>query len=200
MIDKIVFATNNKDKLREVREILKDLDIEILSPREVGVHIDIDETGKSFEENALIKAREISRLSKLPTMADDSGLIIDEKREILGINSARFLGHDTDYRIKNAEILRQMLGISNRKAWYECAIALVLKDGREFVSSGILDGEIALEAKGDKGFGYDPIFLLKEYNKTAAELSDEEKNRISHRGKAVRNMKNIIDKLLAGEY
>lgn len=187
----IVFATGNKDKMREIRQILGGLNAEIKSMKEAGVDVDIVEDGTTFEENALIKAREVSKYCKDSiVLADDSGLEIDFLNKEPGIYSARYLGRDTSYTEKNTIILEKLNGVPDEKrsARFVCAIAACLPDGRELVVRGTMEGRIGYEIAGENGFGYDPIFFLPEYGKTSAELLPEEKNAVSHRGKALRMM------------
>jgi len=191
---KIILASNNKNKIREVKEILDDINVDILSMKEVGINIDIEENGSTFEENALIKAREVMKLTKCITMADDSGLEIDYLHKEPGVYSARFMGHDTPYDIKNKALIDRLQGVEGkyRSARFVAAIAVVFPDGKEIVTRGTMEGTIAYKPCGTNGFGYDPILFLPEYNKCSAELSSDEKNKISHRGKALRAMKNRL--------
>lgn len=193
-MDKIVFATTNEGKVKEIKEILGDFPIEVVSMKEMGITADIEENGKTFEENSLIKARALAKLTGLPALADDSGLEVDYLNGEPGIYSARYLGRDTDYDYKNNYIIDKLSGAKGeeRSARFVCVISLVLPDGREFVERGVVEGLIGYEQKGENGFGYDPIFYLPEYGKTSAELPPEEKNRISHRGKALTAMKKLI--------
>ena len=193
---KIIFATGNEGKMREIREILSDLPYEILSMKEAGLVSDPEENGETFEENALIKARALhealgGQVVDTIVMADDSGLEIDALPDELGVKSARFMGHDTDYVIKNKRILEMMEGVAEEKrsARFVAAIAAVFPDGREVTKRGVMEGRIGYEISGNGGFGYDPIFFLPEFNKTSADITAEEKNAISHRGKALRMMK-----------
>lgn len=190
---KIIFATGNKGKLKEVKEILTE--DEVISMKEAGADIDIVEDGTTYEENALIKARAVCKASGCMTLADDSGIEIDAFGGEPGIYSARFLGHDTDYEVKNSIILDRLRDVPREKrtARYVCAIAAVFPDGRELTCRGVFEGEIAFEKKGSNGFGYDPIFFVPEYGKTDAELSPEIKNLIGHRGKALRKMKELLN-------
>lgn len=199
-IEKIIFATGNEDKLKEIRAILNKPDIEIISMREAGITDDIEENGSTFSENSLIKARAVSERTGFPAMADDSGLEVDYLNGEPGIYSARYLGRDTGHDKKNAYILEKLSGVKDeeRGARFVCAASLVLPNGREFVRMGVMEGRIAYETKGSNGFGYDPIFFLPEYGKTSAELSPEEKNRISHRGKALMQIKELIGELKNG--
>ena len=197
-MDKIVFATANEGKVKEIKEILKDFPIEVVSMKEMGITADIEENGTTFEENSLIKARALVKLTGLPALADDSGLEVDYLNGEPGIYSARYLGRDTDYDYKNNYIIDKLSGAKGeeRSARFVCVISLVLPDGREFVERGVVEGLIGYEQKGENGFGYDPIFYLPEYGKTSAELPPEEKNRISHRGKALTAMKKLIVTLI----
>lgn len=190
----IILASNNKDKVKEVKEILKGYDI--ISIKEAGIDVDIEENGTTFEENALIKARAIMKLTGQITMADDSGLEIDYLNKAPGVYSARFMGHDTSYDIKNKALIQKLEGVkgSDRSGRFVCAIAVCFPDGREIVKRGTMEGLIAEEIKGDNGFGYDPIVYLPEYGKTSGELAPEEKNKISHRGKALALIKEELDK------
>ena len=193
-MDKIVFATTNEGKVKEIKEILGDFPIEVVSMKEMGITADIEENGATFEENSLIKARALVKLTGIPALADDSGLEVDYLNGEPGIYSARYLGRDIDYDYKNNYIIDKLSGAKGeeRSARFVCVISLVLPDGREFVERGVVEGLIGYEQKGENGFGYDPIFYLPEYGKTSAELPPEEKNRISHRGKALTAMKKLI--------
>lgn len=190
----IILASNNKDKVKEVKEILKGYDI--ISMKEAGIDVDIEENGTTFEENALIKARAIMKLTGQITMADDSGLEIDYLNKAPGVYSARFMGHDTSYDIKNKALIQKLEGVkgSDRSGRFVCAIAVCFPDGREIVKRGTMEGLIAEEIKEDNGFGYDPIVYLPEYGRTSGELAPEEKNKISHRGKALALIKEELDK------
>lgn len=191
---RIVFATGNKDKMKEIRAILADLEMEILSMKEAGLSSDVDEDGSSFEENAEIKARAIAGLCQDIVLADDSGLEIDALGGEPGIYSARYLGEDTSYRVKNKNLIDRLEGVPEEKrtARFVCAIAAVFPDGSSEVVRGTIEGRIGYEERGGNGFGYDPIFIVPEYGCTTAELSEEQKNSISHRGKALTMMKTIL--------
>lgn len=188
---KIIFATGNMGKMKEIREILKDLDAEVLSMKEAGVEADIVEDGKTFEENAVIKAKTICELTGEIALADDSGLEIEYLNKEPGIYSARYMGEDTSYRIKNANLIGRLEGVPDEKrtARFVCAIAAAFPDGTVKTVRGTMEGRIGYEEAGENGFGYDPIFYLPEYGCSSAELSMEEKNKISHRGKALRAIK-----------
>lgn len=190
----IIFATSNQNKMKEIREILKELDVEILSMKEAGIDADIIEDGKTFEENALIKARAIRDMSGCIVLADDSGLEVDALNKEPGIYSARYMGEATSYELKNANIIERLKGLSGeeRSARFVCVIAAAFPDGSEETCRGTIEGQIGLEPAGENGFGYDPIFFVPEYGCTTAQLSPEHKNEISHRGKALRAMREVI--------
>ena len=188
---RIVFATGNENKMKEIRMILADLGMEIVSMREAGVDEEIVEDGMSFEENAEIKARAVSRvLVNDIVLADDSGLEIDYLDKAPGIYSARFAGEDTSYDIKNNHIIDLLAGVPDdqRTARFVCVIACAFPDGRTITVRGVIEGRIGYEQKGENGFGYDPIFYVPEFGCTTAELSPEDKNKVSHRGKALTAM------------
>lgn len=191
---KIIFATGNQGKMREIKQIMADMDVEVVSMKEAGVFTDIEENGATFEENALIKARAIAKEANTIVLADDSGLEIDYLDKAPGVLSARYLGEDTSYDIKNAHILELLKEVQGkeRSARFVCSIAAVFPDGREFTTYATIEGEIAHKIEGENGFGYDPIFFVPEFGKTTAQLSAEEKNKISHRGKALTMMKDIL--------
>ena len=188
---KIIFATGNEGRMREIREILSDLDVEVLSMKEAGIKADIVEDGTTFEENAVIKAKTICELCGEITLADDSGLEIDYLNKEPGVYSARYMGEDTSYRIKNANLIERLEGVPDEKrtARFVCAVAAAFPDGSVKTVRETMEGRIGYEERGANGFGYDPIFFLPEYGCTSAELSMEEKNKISHRGKALRAIK-----------
>lgn len=194
----IILATNNKSKVKEISEMMSGSDITFVSLADAGINVEVEETGTTFEENALLKAREICKLSGKPTISDDSGLEIDALDGAPGIYSSRFIGEDTSYDIKNNALIEKLENVADpdRTARFRCCMALVLPDGREFVTEGAMEGIIAREPKGINGFGYDPILFIPEYNRTSAELSSEEKNNISHRGEALRKMIEVIKKEL----
>ena len=202
-MQKIIFATGNAGKMREIKMILSDLmiggeQVEILSMKEAGVTADIVEDGKSFLENAQIKAKAVAECAPgAIVLADDSGLEIDYLNKEPGIYSARYLGEDTPYSIKNQNLIDRLSGISDeeRTARFVCAIACVLPDGTVLHTEATIEGRIGYEQKGQNGFGYDPIFQVPEYGRSTAELTNEEKNRISHRGKALRAMKEQLENL-----
>lgn len=192
---RIIFATGNKDKMKEIRMIMEDLGLDILSMKEAGVEEEIVEDGMSFEENAEIKARTVARiLTSDIVLADDSGLEIDYLDKAPGIYSARFAGEDTSYDIKNRILLDRLEGVADEKrtARFVCAVAAVFPDGTVSTVRRTIEGRIAHEASGKNGFGYDPIFYVPECGCTTAEMSCDRKNELSHRGKALRAMKEIL--------
>ena len=208
MKHKIIFATGNEGKMREVRLILADLGMDILSMKEAGICCQVTENGSTFEENAEIKARAIwekaRTLYEAPdciVLADDSGLVVDWLDGEPGIYSARYLGEDTSYEIKNQVIIDRLAdaGDNERTARFVSAIAAVLPDGKTLHTEGTVEGLIAHEPAGDGGFGYDPIFYLPEYKMTSAQIPIEKKNEISHRGKALKAMKQKLENLYGEE-
>lgn len=194
----LIFATGNEGKLKEIRRILEDLNVEVLSLKDVGIKADIEENGSTFTENAIIKATEIMKRTGIITLADDSGLEIDYLNKEPGIYSARYLGEDTSYEVKNGVILERLAGVpkKDRTARFVCAIAAVFPDGTTFDTLATMEGIIGYEIKGEGGFGYDPIFYLPEYQCSSAELTMDQKNEISHRGKALRLMKEQLKKYI----
>lgn len=197
MTQKVIFATGNAGKIREAGEILAELGMEVISMKEAGIHTEAEENGETYAQNALIKARAVAAMAKdAIVLADDSGLEIDYLNKEPGIYSARYLGEETSYRIKNKNLIERLEGVEDEKrtARFVCAIAAVLPDGRELTTMGVVEGRIGYEEKGSGGFGYDPIFYVPEFGKTTAELSEEEKNAISHRGRALRAMAEELKK------
>ena len=196
MKNKIVFATGNAGKVKEIQMILADMGMEVVSMKEAGISIDIEEDGATYEENAMIKARAVAAHTDAIVMADDSGLEIDYLNKEPGVYSARYLGEDTPYSVKNANLIERLNGVPDeqRTARFVCAIAAVLPDGTELTTRATIEGRIDYEEKGSNGFGYDPIFYVPEFQKTTAQLTEEEKNRVSHRGKALELMKKELKK------
>ena len=192
----IVFATGNEGKMREIRQIMKGIHVELLSMKEAGIEADIVEDGESFAENAVIKAKAVAEKTNHIVLADDSGLEIDYLNKEPGIYSARYMGEDTSYDLKNANLLERLEGVPDEKrtARFVCAIAAAMPDGEVFTTVGVIEGRIGYEIKGENGFGYDPIFYLPEYGCTSAQLSEEEKNAISHRGRALAAMREELEK------
>lgn len=195
---KIIFATKNKGKIKEINAIMSDMNIEVISMEEAGVNVDVVEDGETFQENAIKKAREIMEISGLITMADDSGLEIDYLDKAPGVYSARYMGEDTPYDIKNSKILDIMKDVPEEKrtARFVSVIATAIPGGKIVTTKGTIEGIIGYEIKGENGFGYDPIFFVPEYGMTTAEMAPEQKNSISHRGKALRLMKDELKKEL----
>lgn len=194
MEDKIVFATGNEGKMREIRSILSDLGLPVLSMKEAGVSPEIEENGATFGENAEIKARAVWEQTGGIVLADDSGLVVDYLGGEPGIYSARYLGEDTSYEVKNRTIIDRLREAreEERSARFVCNIAAVLPDGSVLHTEETMEGRIAGEPAGSGGFGYDPILWLPEFGKTSAEITMDEKNRISHRGKALRAMREAL--------
>lgn len=196
---KIIVATGNQNKMKEIREIIRRDDIEFVSLKDEGLQdIEIVEDGKTFEENAVIKAKTIADITKNIVIADDSGLEVDYLDKAPGVYSARYMGEDTPYTIKNNHIIEQLKDAKDeeRSARFVCAIACVMPDGETFTTRGTIEGRIGYEEKGENGFGYDPIFYLPERGCTTAELPPEQKNEISHRGKALKAMYKKLEEIL----
>ena len=204
-MDTIIFATGNKNKMIEIRMILADLGCKILSQKEAGIQADVVEDGQTFEENALIKATTIADIArKMPeyknavVLADDSGLEIDALNKEPGIYSARYMGEDTSYDIKNQALIDRLEGVPDEKrtARFVCAIAAALPDGSTEVVRGTMEGRIGYEITGENGFGYDPIFYLPQFGCSSAELEPEKKNERSHRGEGLRKMRKVLEEKL----
>lgn len=196
MKKRIVFATGNAGKMKEIKMILGDLGMPVVSMKEAGIEADIVEDGTSFAENAQIKASAIFEKCHDIVLADDSGLEIDYLNKEPGIYSARYMGEDTSYDIKNANLLERLEGVPKEKrtARFVCAVAAVFPDGSEKVVRGTIEGYIGDEPQGENGFGYDPIFYVDAYGCSTAAMSREQKNAISHRGNALRKMKEELVK------
>ena len=192
----IVFAAGNEGKMREIRQIMKGIHVELLSMKEAGIEADIVEDGESFAENAVIKAKAVAEKTNHIVLADDSGLEIDYLNKEPGIYSARYMGEDTSYDLKNANLLERLEGVPDEKrtARFVCAIAAAMPDGEVFTTVGVIEGRIGYKIEGENGFGYDPIFYLPEYGCTSAQLSEDEKNAISHRGRALAAMREELEK------
>ena len=189
---KLIIASNNAHKLVEIKAILGDFFDEILSMNEAGISHETIEDGNTFMENAEKKAREIAEISGCCSLADDSGLCVDALDGAPGIYSARFSGVHGDDKANNRLLLKKLEGVKNRSAHYTCAMALYRPDGSKVTAEGYLHGEIGFEEIGENGFGYDPLFILPELGKTTAQISPEEKNSISHRAAA---LKELLEKL-----
>ncbi len=205
MMQKIIFATGNAGKMHEIRDILNGMDAQILSMKEAGISADIVEDGTTFEENAVIKAKAVAQILRnhadetyrnAIVLADDSGLEVEYLNNEPGVYTARYLGEDTPQSAKNKDLIDRLAGVPDEKrtARFVCAIAAALPDGEVFTTRGVIEGRIDYREKGDNGFGYDPIFYVPELGCTTAEISEEHKNRISHRGKALEAMKKELRK------
>lgn len=193
---KIIFATSNEGKMKEIREILADLEVEVLSLKDANLNPDIEENGATFEDNAIIKAKQVMELTGEIVLADDSGLEVDYLDKAPGVYSARFMGEDTSYEIKNQYIIDQLVNATDeeRSARFVCVIACAFPDGKVITRRATIEGFIAKEISGTGGFGYDPIFYVPEYGCTTAQMPSSQKNEISHRGKALKAMKEEIRK------
>jgi XTP/dITP diphosphohydrolase len=194
-MEQIIFATGNEGKMKEIRLILQELNLPILSMREANIQMEIVEDGNTFEENAIIKAKAVAKECQGIVLADDSGLEIDYLNKEPGIYSARYMGEDTPYTIKNNAIIKRLENVpmEKRTARFVCAIAAVLPQGIILTTRGTMEGFIGYEERGSEGFGYDPIFYLPEFSCTSSELSMAQKNEISHRGKALQLMKTELE-------
>lgn len=188
----IWIATTNKHKVQEFKRMLDKEGIEVFSMLDLKEKLDIIEDGKSFEENACIKAEALSHFLQRAVIADDSGLEVDAMNKEPGIHSARWLGHDTDYAIKNQEIINRLKNAEDRTCRFICAIALARPNHKTEVFTGMIEGVVAEEISGTNGFGYDPIFMVPSLNKRLSEISEEEKNLISHRGQACKKLMEYI--------
>jgi XTP/dITP diphosphohydrolase len=192
---KVIFATSNEGKMKEIREILGDMDIELLSLKDAGLKPEIEENGATFEENAIIKAKEVMKMTGEIVLADDSGLEVDFMDKAPGVYSARFMGEDTSYEIKNQYIIDRLAAAKEeeRSARFVCVIACAFPDGTVTTCRETVEGLIAKQiSSGSTGFGYDPIFYVSEFGCTMSDMTAEQKNAISHRGKALRAMKEIL--------
>ena len=194
MKKKFIVATKNKGKLNEIKEILSDFDYEVLSMTDLGINKEIEETGSTFEENALIKAKAVWNLTGETVMADDSGLEVDALNGAPGIYSSRFAGPNATDEERNKKLLALLeeVPFEKRKARFVCAIAVVYPDGSDFVVRGTCDGYIAFKPEGNNGFGYDPLFYVPEFGMTTAQMDPKKKHSISHRGKALQEMINML--------
>lgn len=185
MAEKFVLATHNPGKLAEMKAILSGLGVEVVSPAEAGVEVDVEETGTTFAENAMLKAKAICAAAGLPAIADDSGLCVDALNGGPGVYSARYGGEELNDRKRCLLLLRNLRGQTTRAAHFTCAVACAFPGGDTLTAEGRCDGAIAFAPLGEGGFGYDPVFLIPEKGKTFGQLSPEEKSAISHRGKAL---------------
>ncbi len=189
---KIIAATTNEGKVREFQEVLGEIGCQVISMHSAGLDLEIEETGSTYEENALIKARAVAMMCDEAVLADDSGLCVDALDGAPGLYSARFAGGGADDKERNLKILEAMEGEENRSAHYVAVLALILPDGREIITEGRIDGEILTEETGTGGFGYDPLFFCNEIGKCFGIATPEEKNAVSHRGKALSKLSKIL--------
>ena len=191
---KIIFATTNKNKVREVNMMMEGFDVELVPMADMGIDVEIEETGTTFEENAIIKAKAICEMTGEIALADDSGLEVDYLDGAPGVYSSRFLGEDTPYEIKNDYIIEKLKDAKGkeRSARFACAMAMVFPNGDVETCYGTIEGLIGYEQKGTNGFGYDPIVYVPEYEMTTGEMTPQLKNSISHRGKALEQMKEVM--------
>lgn len=198
MMTEIIFATENAGKIREVEAMFEGMGVSVKTMKEAGIRANIIEDGSTFMENAVKKAKTIASYTKAIVLADDSGLVIDHLNGEPGIYSARYLGEDTPYEVKNAKLLSRMEGVeeAKRSARFVCAMAAVMPDGEVLQTEGVMEGIIGYEAAGENGFGYDPIFYLPEFGMSSAQISPEQKNEVSHRGKALRKMQKLLENKL----
>ncbi len=195
MLTMLVIATTNQNKLKEFKEILKDLDIEVRSLADFGPIPEIVEDGATFDDNAYKKAHQTARILGLPTIADDSGLVIDALNGAPGVYSARYSGEDATDEENVAKLLSELKGVDNRKAKFQCVLSIAVPSGPALTYEGSCEGIIIDERRGDNGFGYDPVFYFEEFDKTFAELSMDEKNKVSHRGKALAQVKGEVQQI-----
>lgn len=198
-MQKLLLATSNKSKIKEYKKLLSDCGFEIITPAQAGVSLDVEETGHTFEENASLKAQAFAKASGITSLADDSGLEVDALNGEPGVYSARYAGEGTTDEERNNFLLDKLKGVpdGSRDARFRCVIAIAEPHGKTLLCSGELNGEISRAPKGDNGFGYDPVFYLPSYSKTVAQLLPDEKNKISHRGKAARNAALILKNISA---
>jgi XTP/dITP diphosphohydrolase len=194
-MQKIVVATQNPGKIKEIKEILANMPYEVVSMGEAGIDLDIVEDGATYEENAMIKARALAKLTGSIVIADDSGLAVDALDGAPGVYSARFAGEGASSKERNQKLLCLMQGVKNRRAKFICSIAVIFPDGNSFIVTGECHGMIAEKEVGQNGFAYDPLFYVPEMNKTMAELDGQEKNKISHRGRALEKMREELKKI-----
>ena len=200
---RLVLSSSNTHKIKEIKEILKDLSLEVISKDDLGLKdFDVEEDKDSLEGNAFKKAEELSKLVKGIIIADDTGLFVDALGGAPGVYSARYAGEHVSYKDNNDLLLKNLEGVpmENRTAYFKTVIALVLEDGTKLMAEGVCRGRIDFEVRGENGFGYDPLFIVDGLGKTFGEMSDEEKNSLSHRANALRNLKNILGEILNWEF
>jgi len=200
-MSKLLIASNNQGKLLEIKALLVDMDVELLTPVQLRINIEVDEVGKTYAENAALKGRAFARASGLLTLADDTGLEVDALTGLPGLRSARFAPQsDATDADRRAYLLERLQGMP--RPWlarFRCTVAIVAPSGKARFTEGVCEGEITPQESGRHGFGYDPIFMVSALNRTLAELSMEEKNRISHRARAVRAARPILEDLLPSD-
>jgi len=199
---KLILSTGNLDKIREIKDILKDLPIDIISKEDIGLgDLEVEENGNTLEENAIIKAKALAEVTNGIIMADDTGLFVDALKGAPGIHSARYGGEEHNYVRNNERLMEELknIPIDKRTAYFETVIAIILEDKSIKTLSGRCNGSIAIESMGSDGFGYDPLFIPEGYRETFAELGEEVKNEIGHRGKALNKLKLEIDRILKGD-
>ena len=193
---KFVLATHNPNKIREMGAILSRFGVEVVSPRELGITVDVEETGTTFGENAMLKAKAICQLAKLPAIADDSGLCVDALNGAPGVYSARYGGEGLDDKGRYMLLLSSLRGAPTRAAHFACAVACAFPNGDTLTAEGRCDGSIAYAPLGEGGFGYDPVFLLPGTGKTFGQLTQEEKSAVSHRGRALKDFAGKLEAYL----
>ena len=193
---KFVLATHNPGKLREMSAILAELGVEVVSPKDLGITVDVEETGDTFAENAMLKAKAICKAADLPAIADDSGLCVDALNGAPGVYSARYGGEGLDDRGRYMLLLSSLRGAPTRAAHFACAVACAFPNGDTLTAEGRCDGSIAYAPLGEGGFGYDPVFLLPGTGKTFGQLTQEEKSAVSHRGRALREFSEKLETYL----
>ena len=193
---RFVLATHNPGKLPEMREILKDFGIEVVSPKDLGITVDVEETGSTFAENAMLKAKAICKAADLPAIADDSGLCVDALNGAPGVYSARYGGEGLDDKGRYMLLLSSLRGAPTRAAHFACAVACAFPNGDTLTAEGRCDGSIAYAPLGEGGFGYDPVFLLPGTGKTFGQLTQEEKSAVSHRGRALKDFAGKLEAYL----
>lgn len=195
MLTMLVIATTNQNKLKEFKEILKDLDIEVRSLADFGPIPEVIEDGETFDDNAYKKAWQTAKILGLPTIADDSGLVVEALNGAPGVYSARYSGEDATDEKNVTKLLSELKGVENRKAQFQCVLSIAVPSGPALTYEGNCEGAIIDERRGDNGFGYDPVFYFEEFDKTFAELSMDEKNKVSHRGKALAQVKSEVQQI-----
>lgn len=193
---KIIAATNNQGKVREIKAILGELGIEVISQKEAGITIDVEETGTTFLENAFLKAKAVYELTKIPAIADDSGLCVDFLGGAPGVYSARYAGEDATDSVRIEKLLGEMKNADDRSAHFTSAVALVINEDEQYSAEGVVRGSILDSPDGNGGFGYDPVFYCDELKKSFGTATPEEKNKVSHRYRALIGLKKVLEEKL----